>query len=412
MIRIFDGAYFFLLLIFCTTLTAYAEDFCFLALSDLHLDPTLTSRMPLAPASKGSDMDSNTFKQFSKAIVHTGAYKQSEILLVLGDLVGHGLSNKMRQSVFKQVVSGFAELNKPSYFIFGNNDSPQGNYQAYEGKNGSPYKFVKSLFPKVVSGFSTSNILNWCSLSSNLPCLIDEDSIKGVFTIKLKEGLWMIAINSVVFDGDYLHIFQGDAKFVLHWLDDQLQKSAAANTQTILAMHVPPIINLHSKHYHFRDKHTLEPTFYNAFIDILKNRTVEDGARIILILGGHTHTDELHLISVNQQVIPVSIIPGLSTSHGNAAGFKEICLKQVMGHWEIQDVIAYRYFGSEFGFRSYQSIMTDLCLTDQSVSKCIKQVISHPNRLVDYIEKNYFAANPNRKTISHIKPRDLVKKIY
>lgn len=403
---------FLVIFFFLQQVYAAEERYCFLSATDLHLNPLLTTVMPLAPNDEhsGTDMDLTTYQHVTSMLNSFIKLRKVDSLLLLGDLVGHGLSSRMRINTTKTIIKNLATLSVPSYFVFGNNDSPQGNYQPYQGKKGSTYQLTKSVLPTVKSGFSTSDTLNFCNNSNTFPCIAKEETTIGAFTVKLKKTLWLISVNSVLMDGDYPGNFQDDADYMLQWLEQQLIESSQAGAQLILAMHVPPVKNLHSKVYHWRDKTSLEPIYQNKFLLLLEHAITKYHAKILAILSGHTHFDEMHLINIQNHSIPIIIIPGLSTSHGNAAAFSELCFIKRTKHWHFDDLNSYHYLELNEAPKNYKKLSKDLC-EQQLPEKCLANIAQVPGKFLRYIKKYYYSANPFKGKKKGLELSDLINSL-
>lgn len=397
-----------ILAIFFISPLIYASDnsYCFTSITDLHLNPNLKSAMPILPTGMGTDLDKQTYQNMRQAIISLNKKLKPDSVLLLGDMVGHGLKPNERVDVIKQVVDDMATLAEPTYFVFGNNDSPQGNYQPFDGENGSTYKIIKSNLPEATSGFSTKANLQNCHQGRDYPCLINEDPNVGLFTIELKQGLWLVSLNSVLMNGDYIWGYQGDAQYALKWLNEQLTLSAQANAQVVIAMHVPPAINLYSHQYHLRDKFSLEPIFQNQFITALRGM-INLRPNVLAILSGHTHHDEVHLIKGIRTTIPIIIAPALSTSHGNAPGLSNVCFKKKTNHWQLQKIASYKYMDSKQGFSQYYSLQKDLC-EGQDLQSCFASLVARPLQLMKFVKKYYYAENPNQLSKEDINQSELI----
>lgn len=337
--------YYSVILLFFSGLL-YSCDYQVILLSDIHLLPDSTQKMPYTPSKRGSDLDTYTFHTLMDKIIHMPVYQETEGIFLLGDITGHNVSFSKRIAIETKIFSFFGALSKPAYIINGNNDSLLGNYQAYSRMGTSAYGLAKEVWGHSNSGFVSLKNIQYClnDDSDSYPCLLAENSDEGNYSVQIRPKLTLITINSVPFNGDYFFNYQRAALPTLQWLREQLHNSARDRNSVILAMHVPPGVNLYSKKYHFREKISLVPIFQRHFIKVIEQAVKKEQLNILAILGGHTHHDELHFIKIDKTIIPVIINPALSTSHGNSPAFQTICLdkKMISGLWSVYGPIRLR----------------------------------------------------------------------
>ncbi len=354
--------YYSVILLFFSGLL-YSCDYQAILLSDIHLLPDSAQKMPYTPSERGSDLDTSTFYSLMNKIIHMPEYREMEGIFLLGDITGHNVSFSKRIAIETKIFSFFGALSKPTYIINGNNDSLLGNYQAYSRMETSAYALAKEVWGHSNSGFISLKNIQYCLNDDrdSYPCLLAENSEEGHYSVRIKPKLTLITLNSVLFNGDYVLNYQRTAIPALQWLSEQLRNSARDRNSVILAMHVPPGVNLYSKKYHFREKISLAPVFQRQFIKVLEQAVKKEHLNILAILGGHTHHDELHFIKSDKQIIPVIINPALSTSHGNAPAFQTICLSKKDEVWSIEGLRAYSIRDEQENFELYKDLVADVC---------------------------------------------------
>jgi predicted phosphodiesterase len=390
---------------FLYSVSLAACDATFFIISDLHLNPALKAAMPLTPSRDGTDLDINTFNLFFDRLKNHSQKAKINGVITLGDFVGHGTSTNARENISRFLYEKFEHFELPIYYDFGNNDSLVGNYQAYEKDGKSPYRLLKSINPALTSGFVDSENIAFCKDEQKTPCLYHQTPSLGHYSVYLAPGLRLISFNSVVLNGDHLTNDQQDAAAALNWLRDEFSDSLQAGDSVLLAMHVPPGVDLYTGNYHFREKYLGRPTYEKAFLNII-HQALDEKLNLIAILAGHTHQDELHLLSYQGQVVPVFVNPGLSTSHGNAAGFKSLCLQQGQTGWRIGGLNAYSYLEMEKDFVQYSHLPDDLC-RQGDFEACMQDMLTNKERLHNYAKKVYFANNQAQKRAVKFKVEQL-----
>lgn len=401
---------FFIIFLSALSLSALAsEQYCALLLSDLHMDPFLSSKMPYEPTGRGTDLDQDSYDIFRKKIMETEGFKDADSIFLLGDIVGHALDDTQRIQVMHDIFADIAAMNKTIYVAFGNNDSFQGNYQEYDGINGSPYKIAKSIWPDANSGFSSAKNLKVCDQAdqNTYPCINDEQLRDGHYSMTIAKNLRLIVLNSVLFNGDYDFIYQDTADEALGWLSSQLTKSAMNHEQVLIALHVPPVMDLYNKNYHFRDKLTHEPRFQREFISRLRHAVLEQDLSLIAVISSHTHYDETHVIKIGQDVIPVILAPALSTDHGNAVSFKTVCFQRESSSWALDDVTSFKFDSGLDQFKAYQTMKSNLC-HNVPIPQCFSELPLKWESFVDYVQRFYYANNKNHAPKTGVTLSDIV----
>ena len=370
-------------------------DYKVIMLSDIHLSPHQKMKMPYSPSKKGTDLDLLSFDSLIKKISAMPFNEQA--IWVLGDNIGHHVGLKERRHVLETVYRRFDELKTPAFFIHGNNDSLAGNYQAFSSHLGSPYDVALDVLPQHNSGFTTSADIQFCKQSNEdvFPCIYSESKSEGHFTTQLKPGLTLIALNSVVFNGDHFFNDQSGAEAAFKWLEEQLQQATTQSHAVIIAMHIPPTFNLHKKLFHFRQKGMLNSIYQNRFINILKKSQQKDALNLLAIVAGHTHHDELHIIHLGNALnanLPVIVNPALSTLHGNAPAFQTLCFNKKHEGWQLSQIDAYHIEDEALSFNRYKRIVLDTCEKNH-MTTCFSELLGNTSLLVEHVVSHYFADN-------------------
>jgi hypothetical protein len=135
---------------------------------------------------------------------------------------------------------------------------------------------------------------------------------------------------------------------------------------------------------------------------------LEPNFSLIAIFASHTHFDETHLIEHGEDIVPVFVIPGLSTSHGNASAFGKFCVSNEDSTWQLKS-IEHAYIASDLTIHPYNSILSD-CKAKNS-KQCLREWGSSPEILARKVEQTYYAMNPNQIKEAKINEMHLITKI-
>jgi UDP-2,3-diacylglucosamine pyrophosphatase LpxH len=291
-----------LLVILCWIFSVYTHaDISFLTISDLHYG---------SDNKIGDGQDTNdqfltiTLEKFSQLTTNVN------FILTLGDFSTHAdilTANKELQleTVFHQLFQS-DKTKKPMFYITGNNDSLQGNYQAFKWRE-SPLSFAKDW----------NNACVYCD-----GLLIDNTHLEdgGYYTsyvIPQNKNIILIALNTVQFAARPWYQPQypnqeEEAQKQLAWLEEQLKTHTAS--QLLIAMHIPPGIN-------YKGYSLWVDSFEQQFIQLLKNYQAQYGE--ITLLAAHNHRDEVRKIKtgVNKAIYAFST-PSISRVYHNYPGMK------------------------------------------------------------------------------------------
>ena len=366
----------------------------FLTLSDIHLSIDQKNAMQIMPKEYdgNNDMDLKTFESLMQAlkenISSTKGIEKPAFVLYLGDMVGHQslLSiNRMNfvkeneLAVFKVMQATFQQT--PIINVFGNNDSPQENYQAFNYQKVSPYTIAMQAGFK--NGFLSTGILCQSPVNQKqvMPCLLAQNKEAGYFSVLLKPHLRLIALNSVMFSPDHTaQKSEVDAQLI--FLKQQLSAAKKNSQSVLIAMHIPVGKNVYDDSIFWQEK------IKNEFL-----RLINTYAPIIKgVLVGHTHMDEFKIIKLKSGELGEYFTAGLSTSHGNMPSLKSYLLNNKNGVWSIKDYISYRFQkqAKEYHISEYYHFAKTYCqqATD-NINNCLTGITFNE------ILKRFTLGNPN-----------------
>jgi len=290
----------------------------------------------------------------------------SQFILVLGDLPTHGANNVVLKSGYEQIVfQGLAHPNgkaveKPIFYIPGNNDSLAGNYQPFSSALGSPL----------------DNAVGWSG--SCIHCegqIIDDSMMKkrgyyAAYPLADNKDLALIALNTVQFDANGLYPNSEDAIEQLEWLDNLLIGLKAK--QLIIAMHEPPGLQYLGQSM-WVEKYTKQ------FLDLIAKHQVQFGE--INLITSHTHTDELRRFKLkNNNYLYAYSAPSIGTNHYNNPGLKSFLLNEQL---QLVDYTTHysqfeQWSRKQWGNANYSAINGSEvifdCKTTSSLASCLNSV--------------------------------------
>lgn len=277
----------------------------FLSLSDIHYGSENTSN-------DGQDTGPEFFKITLDKIKTLS--KNVDFILFLGDIPAHSLFGDHKDEYEKTVFHGLYQSDttaKPLFYITGNNDSLQGNYQAFEYNNISPLTYAT----------------DWdgaCAHCTGL--MIDSSQMRhygyySSYVIPHNKDIILIALNATqwtkipglkrVFFFKYDHQ-EKDALAQLSWLEQQLKTHHAK--QLLIAMHEPPGLSYLGESIWYE-------AYTQQFIKILDKYASQYGQ--ISLITSHTHMDEFKKIHLSHGTdIYAYSVPSISRNHHNYPGMK------------------------------------------------------------------------------------------
>lgn len=283
----------------------------FLSLGDIHYGSENSSAEGQDTGPEFLKISLNKIKELSQ---------QVDFILFLGDIPTHALSNAHKNEYEQVVFHGLYQSDvaaKPLFYIAGNNDSLQGNYQAFDFNGISPLSYAT----------------DWSGACAHCEGLLIDgshmyhDAYYSSYVIPHNKDIILIALNATqwtrvpwlkrVFFSTYANQEQ-DALAQLAWLEQQLKNHSAK--QLLIAMHEPP-----GKSY--LGEPIWYPQYRDRFIKLLAQYQQRYGQ--ITLLSAHTHMDEFRRIHLDNGVnIYCYATPSISRNHHNNPGMKVFSLNQ------------------------------------------------------------------------------------
>lgn len=300
-----------IILIFVVLVHSAWADPQFLTLSDIHFGSENSNE-------EGQDTGPQLFKITLNKIKKLS--QDVDFIIFLGDMPTHSVFNEHKKEYEQIVFHGLYQSDvtaKPLFYVAGNNDSLQGNYQPFESNGISPLTYAT----------------DWhgaCAHCDDL--LIDKshmyhEGYYSSYVIPQNKDIILIALNATqwtkipwlkkVFFSSYANQ-ERDALVQLAWLEQQVKNHSAK--QLLIAMHEPP-----GKSY--LDEPIWYKQYTQQFIKILAQYQQRYGQ--ITLLSSHTHMDEFRRIHLSSGVnIYVYSTPSISRNHHNNPGMKIFSLDQ------------------------------------------------------------------------------------
>jgi sphingomyelin phosphodiesterase acid-like 3 len=100
----------------------------------------------------------------------------------------------------------------------------------------------------------------------------------------------------------------------LNWLHAQLTQAAAKHTKVIIALHIPPIMQV----YGFDVKDFWQSSYSDMFNKDLKTFSTTISA----VIAGHLHYDHFEWTTYQNSSVPISVTPAVSPAFGSDPAFK------------------------------------------------------------------------------------------
>ena len=262
-----------------------------------------------------------------------------DFVLLTGDLLAHHFSELYQEATGDQTEVGLRSFIKKTvtfmvglisdtfqgstvYYILGNNDSYNGDYQiAPEGQ------FLKDTSQILAQDFLPEEVRQE---------FIGTFQVGGYYSLALPgEGTRVIGLNSNFFSANYVNPGETQVNYdpglhELAWLKNELAKAKAAGEKVMLLCHIPPGVNVYGTVHDSQNSSGVvnqvsdfwQSQYLTAFLDILGTyyNTIK------AIYSGHTHMDDFRLYFLPDQYLQpvafVHIAPALSPQFGNNPGFK------------------------------------------------------------------------------------------
>ncbi|MGC1182589.1 metallophosphoesterase [Legionella sp.] len=373
-----------ILLVFIVVHQAYAN-LHFLTISDIHYDKKNTSSDGQDTGTEFLKISLNKMKQLSKNI---------EFIIFLGDIPSHALFNNNKEEDEKIIFHGLYQSNvkaKPLFYITGNNDSLQGDYQAFEFNGVSPLTYATDWEGACVHCkdlvIDSSHMYHDGYYSSYVM-----PHNREIILIALNANQWAkIPWLARIFFSKYSKQ-EENALAQFAWLEQQLKKHSAK--QLLIAMHEPP-----------GNSYLGEPIWYRhytqQFIKILAKYTHQYGQ--ITLLSAHTHMEEFRKIRLANGINIYSYsTPGISRIHHNYPGMKIFNLDNNL---KIKDFITY-YTSSlhQWNNQQYHALGTPEAIFADCQNKTLAQCMDELNvyQLCNHLDRGLFygVKNPNVRDTS------------
>ncbi len=286
---------------FFLTQSAYA-DVHFLSLSDIHYGSDNTR-------GDGHDTDKVLFSSALSKFSHLA--NQVDFIITLGDFSTHLWGKSPKKATYvKTVFHGLYQADhtaKPMFYISGNNDPLQGNYQPFSS-NG------KSLLTQAQDWQGAC--VHCDGLIIDGTHMFDEGYYSS-YVLPGNKDIVLIVLNSIQFTNspffipNYPHQDR-DALQQLKWLDIQLKKHHTK--QLLIAMHVPPGKDYKGRAYWHEH-------YLKQFIHLLNTAYPRYGQ--ISLLTSHSHMDDIRKIRLdNGMNIYAYATPSISRIHHNNPAMK------------------------------------------------------------------------------------------
>jgi predicted phosphodiesterase len=345
----------------------------FLTLSDIHYGSKNSSNDGQDTGPEFFKIMLNKFKELSQTV---------DFILFLGDIPTHSLFNghkaEYEKMVFHELYQNDEEA-KPLFYIFGNNDSLKGNYQAFEFNGISPLNYAT----------------DWNGACAHCTGLIIDKShmnrygYYSSYVIPNNKDIILIALNTTpwakipglksVFFPKYDHQEQ-QALAQLDWLEQQLKEHHAK--QLLIAMHIPPGSSFLGVSFWYKE-------YTQRFINILSKYAQQYGQ--ISLLSGHTHMEEFRKIKLNNGThVYIYSTPGISRIHHNYPAMKVFILDNNL---HIKDFITY-YTNTNYQWNDQQ--YRALSLPDPILPECQDKTLAQcldkltVDQLCDYLYRGKF----------------------
>ncbi|OGT44668.1 MAG: hypothetical protein A3F42_01645 [Gammaproteobacteria bacterium RIFCSPHIGHO2_12_FULL_37_34] len=265
------------------------------------------------------------FASFLVAAKQIAEQKDAQFVLVLGDFIGHDYQEYYRQYTMDYSKTGYQSFfNKtfeyvtyelthafPNVSIFpviGNNDSYDGNYTFYS--NGKFYNDLQNVWITLIKDKT-----NRVRMASTFP-------IDGYYAVDIQPDLRLIVLNTVLFSDKAVGRRTNQAAWKeLDWFHDQLALAQAKQQKVMIAMHIPPGIDIYAS-LEFRLFRLLDLWKLN-YTKRFEAELRQFAPEILGVFAGHLHTDWFQILTLSHvHRIPITGTPSISPIYGNNPGFK------------------------------------------------------------------------------------------
>lgn len=345
----------------------------FLALADIHFDPftacyavkerpcPLVQRLRTAPVYRWQDILSvddtgePQYRQDTNFVLlqrnlaeakNAAVNKKVDFVLVLGDTIGHDFRYYYKKYAQDKSQEGYRDFVRKTleyvnmqltktfpatniFMVVGNNDTYSRNYQTVPG--GDFLDQTGALWSSLIKSARDRAIMR------------SEFTAGGYYAVDVpsQDDMRLIVLNSVLFSVKSVgRGSEGAASAQLNWLHQQLQQAKSKNQKVLIAMHIPPALDIYATR-NWR-LFTLLEFWRPEYISRFKTELAAFYPQIIAIFTGHLHYDWTQKLIVDSyQDIPVVTVPAVSPIFGNDPGFKVYHYSAADNH--IDDFYTYTY---------------------------------------------------------------------
>ena len=308
----------------------------FLSVSDIHLNHTATTITPTQSGFTDTDQKLWTYtKSKIRELLKAKDSLKIDFIVFTGDLPSHGGSQQARGENIGVVLSFLSSIadsvQLPLLFVPGNNDALAGDYKSFRDNKDQP-PFVKDI--NHVSEWPFIGNKGDCGTTGTGICYIDSSQLYGYYSAYplANKSLRYIGLNTVMNNNNhssnlcYNPPADGKnqakaAQIQMDWFVHQMQDAASNSEKILIAMHIPPGMDGYSGDSTWANFPTSTGmSIQNAFIESV----TQFKPNVIGILTGHTHMDEIRIISdKNGKFSALGIsTPGITPQHSNNPGFK------------------------------------------------------------------------------------------
>lgn len=351
-----------LLLFFISSITvAFAQaqpSTKFIAIADIHFNPFIgcdkfSSGCPILSALRAANLQAwdSIFQKYTDNI-KTNYHQDTDYLLlkstltelkilsqqqkptfilVLGDFLAHKFPEQYKKYSGDESIAGYQTFVKKTfqyltnklnqavpttniYPILGNNDSYSKNYDV--DPKGPFLQDSADVFATLIK--NKNNQQKFCHEFPN----------GGYYAVTLAKNQRLIVLNTVLFSAMHsTRAMQKAANEQLIWLEVQLAIAKQKKQNVLLALHIPPGIDIYLDIKmrfdiirYFWHPLFWQTTYNEKFLFLLQRYSTN----IVGILPAHIHNDAFQLIANKdlKTFIPVSFVPSISPIYGNNPGLK------------------------------------------------------------------------------------------
>lgn len=322
--------------------------------------PKLFALYDLEPAKYRFDTN---YQLFSSALSESKKImdeKHPQFVLALGDFLGHEYHEHYRRYSQDRSIRGYRsfvkktfqflteELNQQFpktdvYALIGNNDTYIRDYCSQP--QGEFFRDIAGIWSKMIKNKNNSNAMQ------------QDFAPGGYYAVDVpgQPTLRLIMLNSVLFSiNSNEKVVDIAAKNELDWLQKQLQLAKLRKQKVIIAMHIPPSVDIYAT-VRIRLFTLLElwrPKYAERFLSELRDFAPD----IMAVFAAHLHSDWFQILTFNESdnEIPMAGVPSISPIFGNNPGIKIYTYSSQ--NLKLGDFISYYYpldrrtWGVEYSF--------------------------------------------------------------